>query len=221
MVNVFIRVLLSILLLTGCAVRYETESTDTEILGLPEKSEESNSLADSLITTQNLDEYLFRQDVYYVDVRSSNQFIEEGHVAGFINLPYYGLIVKSGSDDFGLFKMGRKVDVLGKVVAAYGEPGSFEPLYQESVSILRSMFPKQKAIFLMSTAGVEAQYLINLLRQYEYDGTQLYNVGNFSNTLGTLIAYRLRTDALYLVSGHASFQVNINYDFGPLTPLSE
>ncbi len=221
MVNVFIRVVLSILLLTGCAVRYELESTHTEILALPEKSEESNSLADSLITTQNLDEYLFRQDVYYVDVRSSNQFIEEGHVAGFINLPYYGLIVKSGSDDFGLFRMSRKVDELGQVVAAYGEPGSFEPLYQESVSILRSMFPRQKAIFLMSTAGVEAQYLINLLRQYEYDGTQLYNVGNFSNTLGSLIAYRLRTDALYLVSGQVSFQVDIAYDFGPLTPLSE
>lgn len=186
---------------------------------LPTKTADAVSLADSPINPANLDEYLFLPDVRYVDLRSANQFIQEGHVAGFINVPYYGLLVKTEADPFGLFTMTKVVNDQGQVVANYGGIGSFVPRYAESVSIIKYLFPMDQPMLVLSTAGVESQYLLNLLLQLGYDGTLLYNVGNFSNSLGTFTAYRLREAARFLVKGHETYQVRVDYDFGTLTPL--
>jgi rhodanese-related sulfurtransferase len=187
---------------------------------LPEKAADAVSLSASPIKPSNLDEYLLLAGTRYIDVRDPNQFLSEGHVAGFINVPFYGLLVKTESDDFGLFMMTKVVNDQGHVIANYGGVGSFIPRYAESVAIIKYLFPMDMALLVISTAGVESQYLLNLLIQLGYDGTRLYNVGNFSNSLGSLTAYRLRSDVRYLVEGHDAYQLSVHYDFGPLTPLS-
>lgn len=203
------------LMLVGCSGP-TIESPDT----LPEKSAEDVSLQSSPVTPINLDDYLFLENTLYVDARDPNQFLSEGHVAGFQNIPFYGLIVKTASDDFGLFSMTKKTDEQGNVVASYGGVGSFTPRYNESIAIIHYLFPNDQAIVALSTAGVESQYLLNLLLQLGYDGTLLYNAGNFSNSLGSLTAYRLREDARHLVMGHEAYHVKISYDFGALTSIS-
>lgn len=203
------------LLLSGCASpKIEPPTT------LPVKSTAEVSLQSSPVTPKNLDDYLFLSDTFYVDVRDPNQFLSEGHVGGFLNVPFYGLIVKTSADDFGLFTMTKKTDEQGNVVASYGGVGSFTPRYNESIAIIHYLFPNDQAIVALSTAGVESQYLLNLLLQLGYEGTLLYNAGNFSNSLGSLTAYRLREDARHLVMGHEAYHVEITYDFGSLTPIS-
>jgi rhodanese-related sulfurtransferase len=203
-------------MLVGCSSPQPLPPTQ-----LPAKSAQEVSLQTSPVTPDNLDDYLFLTDTFYVDVRDPNQFLSEGHVAGFSNLPFYGMIVKTAADDFGLFTLSKKTNEQGQVIANYGGIGSFTPRYQESESIINYLFPKDQAIVVMSTAGVESQYLLNLLLQLGYDGTLLYNAGNFSNSLGSLTAYRLKKNARHLVVGHEAYRLEITYDFGDLTPLDD
>lgn len=203
-----------VLLLASCSGKGQPQAVT-----LPTKTADAVSLASSPINPSNLDEYLFLSNVRYIDLRNTNQFTQEGHVAGFINVPFYGLLVKTDSDTFGLFTVTKVVNDQGQVIANYGGIGSFAPLYAESESIIRYMFPMDQPLLVLSTAGVESQYLLNLLIQLGYDGAHLYNVGNFTNSFGAFTAYRLRQEAQYLVEGHDAYQLTVNYDFGTLTPI--
>lgn len=210
-----ILVLIFITLIIGCSNKPQPESPKP----FPEKSIPNSTLmSESPINALNLDDYLFRKDTVYIDTREINQWLEEGHVAGFINVPFYQALANIRTESDVLFSFDRIRDSLGNVTVSLGEPGSFTANYQESLSILNSIFPKNKNIVVISTAGVEASYLIALLIQVGYDGSKLYNAGPFSNSVGGNIAYRDYKDAKHLVTGTNAFTLDYKINFGELTP---
>lgn len=186
---------------------------------LPTKiSANSTLMSESPINVSNLDIYLFRKDTYYVDTREINQWLEEGHVAGFVNIPFYQAIANIKTSTDVLYSFDRIRDTNGNVTVSLGEPGSFSENYDQSQFILKTIFPKNKNIIFLSTAGVEASYLIALLIQAGYDGNKLFNAGPFSNSVGSNIAYRDYKDAKYLVEGTNAYTLDYKINFGELTP---
>jgi 3-mercaptopyruvate sulfurtransferase SseA len=186
---------------------------------LPAKtSADSTLMSESVINVSNLDDFLFREDTYYVDTREINQWLEEGHVAGFVNIPFYEAIANIKTSTGVLYSFDRIRDASGNVIFSLGEPGSFTANYDESLSILYAIFPKDKNIIILSTAGVEASYLIALLIQVGYDGSKLYNAGPFSNTVGNNVAYRDFNEAKYFVKGNNAYILDYKINFGELTP---
>ena len=81
------------------------------------------------------------------------------------------------------------------------------------------MFPKDKNILVIATAGVESCYLLNLLVQLGYDEEKLYNVGSFTTGMGNDIAYVSRKDAKYLIKPFYVDDTVISYDVEGLTPI--
>ena len=127
---------------------------------IPEKKQiDGVNIEASSITTKNIDNYLFREDVIYVDLRSYAEIAREGHIAGFSFYPFYDFIASSvGTKDYDgnlmdnrLFKMKDEFGKLGTV-------GNFEPNYEESEQILNSLFPKEKYIFAITISCNESVY---------------------------------------------------------------
>ena len=175
---------------------------------------ESMFMSESPITPQNIDSYLFRKDCIYVDLRSSQTFYSEGHIAGFTNIPYYNYLAGYPNDNKSLFKMTRKDGVV------LGAKDSFAPNYEESESIIFETFPKDKNIIAISTAGVESCYFLNLLFQLGYNPEKLYNAGSFTNGMGNDIAYRTYKNARHLVKGIPLVDTQIVHTFSSLTPAT-
>lgn len=215
--KIILLILLILFLLMGCTPAVIDE--DPMNTPLPAKNVANSTLmSESPINVSNLDDYLFRNDTYYVDTREINQWLEEGHVAGFVNIPFYQAIANVKTSTDVLYSFDRVRDTSGNVTVTLGEPGSFSENYNQSQFILNAIFPKNKNIVFLSTAGVEASYLIALLIQTGYDGNKLYNAGPFSNTVGSNIAYRDYKDAKYLVEGNNAYTLDYKIDFGELTP---
>ena len=211
---------LIMLTLVGCQTNPIVEDSLVNEVVIPSNKNESKLMNDSIILPHNLDQYLFFEDVYYIDTREPNQFLEEGHIAGFINIPYYETVASLNNEST-LFKMKKIFDENNKLVIGLGEIGSFEPIYEESISILKSLFPQKKKIFIISTAGVESTYLANLLIQYGYDANNIYNVGNFSNSVGNIVSYRELKGAKFRVEGINSYRLIYSFDFGELKKINE
>jgi len=211
---------LCLILLVGCQSISDIDDVVIEEKVVPSNKSESKLISDSVILPINIDQYLFLEDVYYVDTREPNQFLEEGHIAGFINIPFYEVIANLNNDTT-LFKMKKIFDENNKLIIGLGENGSYEPIYEESISILKSLFPQKKKIFIISTAGVESTYLANLLIQYGYDASLIYNVGNFSNSVGNITSYRELSDVKYKIEGLNSYKIEYRFDFGELKKINE
>jgi len=193
-----------------------------EITTLPAKENpESASMMDSPLNPTNIDDYLFLDNVVYIDTRSFNQLLSEGMIAGFYNISFYEMIAFYTSQENILFTMEKLSDENGNVTTLLGDVGSFSPNYEESVSILESLFPKDKQYVFIASAGVESAYLINLLIQYGWDPATLYNCGSFSNGMGSDVAYREYENAKYYLPGNEIYQYRVNIDWGQLTPIND
>ena len=182
MKKIILSLMVLTLLFTGCS----NNSSENNFTYIPEKiNAEGTSIEDSSVTTQNIDNYLFRDDVIYVDLRPYAEIAREGHIAGFSFYPFYDLIAtKEGAIDQNknpkdnrLFKMKNEAGKLGEV-------GNFIPTYEESEFILNDLFPKDKYIFAITISCNESVYFLNLLKQYGYDASKLYNIGGFSINTG-------------------------------------
>ncbi|MGN1404666.1 MAG: rhodanese-like domain-containing protein [Erysipelotrichaceae bacterium] len=214
------KILICIILfiMCGCTVKEKeitvVEKTDNEVISLPVKTGDSNNMSDSPINPKNLDDYLFREDCFYVDTRDPKQFYEEGSVAGFVNIPFYGYICDFKKGTGSLFTFTKVSDEI-----LLGDPGSFIASYEESEEIIKSIFPMDKNIIVIATAGVESCYLLNLLVQLGYDSDKLYNAGSFTTGMGDDIAYVSYKDAKYLIRPVYLDDTDIFYSFEGLTPV--
>lgn len=161
-------ILLILLFLTSCAPRRN------EMNEIPVKiNPDGLDVSDSSITTLNLDDYLMRDDVFYCDLRYYSWVLKDGYIPGFTFIPYYNFISsRSGTNAF--FRQEKKEGI------NEGDVGSYRPLYQESIYVLNSLFPKDKMIFLISQSGLESYYMGALLTQFGYDSSKIYNVGGVS-----------------------------------------
>ena len=208
-----------IFLLAGCQIKNKeivvTEiDNEIETSALPAKMDKSNNMSLSPINPKNIDDYLFRDDCIYIDTRDPKQFYEEGSIAGFVNIPFYGYICDFKKGTGSLFTFTKISDEI-----LLGDPGSFIANYEESEEVIKSMFPKDKNILVIATAGVESCYLLNLLVQLGYDEEKLYNVGSFTTGMGNDIAYVSRKDAKYLIKPFYVDDTVISYDVEGLTPI--
>jgi len=149
----------------------KTTATPTAYKTLPEARKDTcedndYSLACSSVTAENFNDYAERNDVLYYDLRNYEEYanLENGHVQGFefieFNKFFYGdtdqLFIKSNGSD------------------------KFMPRYEESVSILESVFPKDKTIFLMCAGGGRVVNLMKIMELNGYDMSKVYNVGGYS-----------------------------------------
>ena len=211
------------LLFTGCQNKVVEDFSS-----IPEKINiNGTSIEDSSVTTKNIDNYLFRDDVVYVDLRPYAEIVKEGHIAGFGFYPFYDLIAtmegskeeNGSSKDNRLFYMKNEKGMLGMI-------GNFEPNYEESEQILNVLFPKDKYIFAITISCNESIYFLNLLVQYGYDPGKLYNIGGFSIGTGlNNVAYKSIENPKYLVKGNPLIPTtgqNITFDFMKgLTPINK
>lgn len=199
--------LLTILLLAGC----------TKVITVPQKINPMSARSDgSSVTVENIDNYLFRDDCQYIDLRPYSWIAKEGHIAGFSFYPFYDFIASNTQEDrlFSFSKISNEINL--------GDVGSFTPNYVESEQLINTIFSKEKNIFIISQSGTESIYFINLLVQLNYDCSKLYNIGGFSISNGYESSY-IKGDHKYLVKGNGLLESqNVTFDFFKnLTPIGE
>ncbi len=205
-----------LLLMTSCA------QEENKTIKLPDKEiPESAKMSDSPLSATNIDQYLFIDGVMYVDTRDSKQFNENGHIAGFINIPFYETIACFEAKENILFRTSKVRDESGKITANIGDVGSYTANYIESEKYLNELFPKDRQIVFIATAGVESAYLINLLIQYDYNPALLYNAGAVENSLAPNIAYFDIDNAHYLIEGIDTYTQTTTYVWPQLTPVTK
>lgn len=129
----------------------------------------------------SLDDYLFRDDIVYRDMRmlvdpaayeniGGDRFLS-GFVDGFSVVPYpylaplYGLPPEVGEG------------YVGPTLFNYDGVSTYEANYTESMDILLELFPKDKAIFVMCGGGGYAMMTKNMLVSLGWDKDKIYNVG--------------------------------------------
>ena len=216
------RKLLCILALLLCSCAKQTPIIEEEITTLPVKENPNSTLmSDSPISASNIEDYLFLENTVYIDTREVNQFNEEGHIAGFVNIPFYEAIAGVNKNEGILFNMTKPKDENGNYIANLGDVNSFIANYEEASQMMKFLFPEDKNIVIISTAGVEATYLMNLLIQIGYDGSKLYNAGCYSNGIGNAQAYRLLENTKYKVNGQNIYTIDYTINWGELTPINK
>lgn len=133
------------------------------------------SAACSSISTENLHEYLNRDDVLYIDVRDFKDTTMK-HFRNFEVIPYFAYI----------FNANAHTDEA--LVQLYG--GSIDApvaVYKESDAILNALFPKDKTIFILCQSGGRVAQLMKILEVKGYDMSKIYNIGGMAQY----------TDAMY------------------------
>jgi rhodanese-related sulfurtransferase len=119
---------------------------------LPELPEE--------VTMANVDEYLGRPDVQYVDLREFDEKMKNGYVLGFEVIPFFGYL--------------EATDILVRQDGDW----NFDAADLVSQGALTDIFDDSKTIFLMCGSGTRAGYVQAALESLDYT---VYNVGGFAD----------------------------------------
>ncbi|QMS84461.1 rhodanese-like domain-containing protein [Candidatus Xianfuyuplasma coldseepsis] len=120
--------------------------------GLPELPDE--------VTMDNIDDFLGRPDVQYVDVRDFDERMFSGYIQGFEVIPYFDYL--------------KYEDILvdnGGWVYDAGEA--------KSETALEALFDDSKAIFIMCGSGTRAGYIKDALEAIGFDN--VYNIGGYGS----------------------------------------
>lgn len=132
---------LIVLILTSC----EEEVTTLEIT------------SDSEITMVNLDDYMYRDDVQYVDLRNYNDVQLSGTIDGFVNIPFFDYLDYRAFDRDGVFE--------------------FSPDQILNEREIERLFDSEKAIFLYADGCIRSGYLKDVLEYLGYD--RVFVLGGF------------------------------------------
>ena len=178
---------------------------------------------DANINEKTIDQYLNRKDSVYRDMRMLKDKADyeaiggdsylSGIVEGFevVSFPYIcnveGLPEAVGNT------------YTGVTLFSY-ENGEYIPNYVESMSILETLFPKDKTIFLMCGGGGYAGMMKNMLGSMGWDPDKIYNVGGYWYYEGN---HRIETK--YEENGETMYDfskiVYHDIDFGKLDKLRD
>ena len=137
---------------------------------------------DKNINEQNIDEYLNREDAVYRDMRmledpaqyesiGGDRYLS-GYIKGFeiIPLPYIIPVEGLPSEVGETYK--------GDTLFSYVD-NKYVANYEESMSIIEKIFPKDKVIFLMCGGGGYAGMTKNFLVALGWNEEKIYNVGGY------------------------------------------
>ena len=174
--------ILTVLLMCGCS---------NKALPLPEVSEGMRGELgiDKNINESTIDNYLNREDSVYYDMRmlvdeANYEAIDGdsyilGFVRGFEVVPYPLLVNVTGLPE----AVGEPYQ--GETLFTQIEDGKYVANYEESMSVLEYLFPKDKNIFLMCGGGGYAGMTKALLVSLGWDETKIYNTGGYWYYSGT------------------------------------
>ena len=140
-------------------------------------------------------DFLDREDVVYIDLRDAKSYTT-GHIEGFEWVPHFDLLMASDK------AKGNQL--------FYEEGGVIKPRYEESVALLKTLFPQDRVLFLMCQSGGRVVSTMNILAANGYDMTKVYNVGGWNSA---------KADAAYPKTAGALFGVTATYDFSQLTVI--
>ena len=214
------------MLFSGCGGSRESGSAEPKELPKPEITGGARGEfgIDKNINEASIDEYLGRDDAVYRDLRmledpaqyeniGGDRFLS-GYVKGFevVPLPYIipvnnlpGAVGQTYSGDT-LFR---------------GEAGwMFYPNYEESVTILEELFPKDKVIFLMCGGGGYAGMMKTFLISMGWAPDKIYNVGGYWYYNGEYRVEVKKEENGQVIYGFDSVPYH-EIDFSTLTPVPE
>ena len=228
MKNKLIYVLLTILLLSiGLNIYILVNRKISKMTNLP-KPELSEGLRgtfgiDKNINEKTIDNYLNRSDTVYRDMRmlkdpgnyeaiGGDSYLS-GFIKGFEVVPYPYLVnVTSLPEEVGKTYEGKTLFTL--------KDGKYIANYNESLSILEYLFPKDKNIFLMCGAGGYAGSTKEMLVALGWDENKIYNIGGYwyYNGNNNVEVKRTTNNKTY----YDFYKINYhNIDFTNLTKVSK
>ena len=226
MKNKLIYVLLTILLLSiGLNIYILVNRKTSKVTNLP-KPELSEGLRgtfgiDKNINETTIDNYLNRSDSVYRDMRmlkdpgnyeaiGGDSYLS-GFIKGFEVVPYPYIVNVTGLPE----EVGKTYE--GKTLFTLKD-GKYIANYNESLSILEYLFPKDKNIFLMCGAGGYAGSTKEMLVALGWDENKIYNIGGYwyYNGNNNVEVKRTTNNKTY----YDFYKINYhNIDFDRLTEL--
>ena len=228
MKNKLIYVLLTIILLSvGLNIYILVNRKTSKVTNLP-KPKLSEGLRgtfgiDKNINEKTIDIYLNRPDTVYRDMRmlkdpgnyeaiGGDSYLS-GFIKGFEVVPYPYLVnVTSLPEEVGKTYEGKTLFTL--------KDGKYIANYNESLSILEYLFPKDKNIFLMCGAGGYAGSTKEMLVALGWDENKIYNIGGYwyYNGNNNVEVKRTSNNKTY----YDFYKINYhNIDFTNLTKVSK
>lgn len=221
-------VLLAILLLSLGLNIYNLvnrKTSKTSELPKPELSEGLRGTfgIDKNINETTIDNYLNRSDSVYRDMRmlkdpgnyeaiGGDSYLS-GFIKGFEVVPYPYIVNVTGLPE----EVGKTYE--GKTLFTLKD-GKYIANYNESLSILEYLFPKDKNIFLMCGAGGYAGSTKEMLVALGWDENKIYNVGGYwyYNGNNNVEVKRTTNNKTY----YDFYKINYhNIDFTNLTKVSK
>jgi len=140
--------------------------------------------AESQISMENLDEFLFRDDVQYVDLRNHEAVFKYGYIDGFESIPFFDYL------DYRAFDRNRTYE--------------FSPDQLEDTSILLRLFDKEKAILLYADGCIRSGYIKDALNHLGYE--RVFVIGGYYEYIGD---HKIQGDGSYEI-GNIFFQEYID-----------
>ena len=221
-------VLLAILLLSLGLNIYNLvnrKTSKTSELPKPELSEGLRGTfgIDKNINETTIDNYLNRSDSVYRDMRmlkdpgnyeaiGGDSYLS-GFIKGFEVVPYPYIVNVTGLPE----EVGKTYE--GKTLFTLKD-GKYIANYNESLSILEYLFPKDKNIFLMCGAGGYAGSTKEMLVALGWDENKIYNIGGYwyYNGNNNVEVKRTTNNKTY----YDFYKINYhNIDFTNLTKVSK
>lgn len=149
------------------AIQEESIMTSKEYLQLPltryndSDCENNYSIGCSMISAENLIDFLGRENVVYLDIRNYEE-AEEKRLKGFKVVPFLDLIYSSEKDEEHLYS------------GTINEPVSN---FENADEILHELIPDDQPVFLLCRTGRRVMQLMTLLEAKGYDMDRIYNIG--------------------------------------------
>lgn len=178
-------IIISVAFLIGLLIGYLIPNK-TELKKLPKpvitEGQRGQLGIDKNINEETIDEYLFREDSVYRDMRmlkdpgnyeaiGGDSYLS-GIIKGFEVIPYpYLTEVKGLPKEVGESYKGKTLFT--------EEDETYKANYKESLEILEYYFPKDKNIFLICGGGGYAGMTKQLLVSLGWDENKIYNVGGY------------------------------------------
>lgn len=148
------------------------------------------------INASNLQDYLGRDDVVYIDLRDTADYTQK-HLRNFENIPFFA------------FMWNQNANTDETMIQLYGgDPTDPVAVYEESDELLHELFPQDKTIFLMCQSGGRVVHMMNILAAKGYDMSKIYNVGGMGQyTSGALDEYVVDTPELKVEAAYTTEQL--------------
>ena len=138
---------------------------------------------DKNVNEETIDLYLGREDAVYRDLRmledpgnygaiGGDSYLS-GYVNGFSVVPFPYIVNISGLPE----EVGETYT--GKTLFHQHSDGTYTENYEESMDILRGLFPEDKVIFLMCGGGGYSGMMKKMLVELGWDESKIYDVGGY------------------------------------------